>query len=100
MHKCNITSNDLVSDKEEDYMKQYNETVQKMINFDDVAKENIKKKHNQDWPQIPDHPYRILITGGSRSGKTNSLFNLIHQQPDIDKVYLHTKDHMKQNINF
>ena len=43
MHKCNITSNDLVSDKEEDYMKQYNETVQKMINFDDVAKENIKK---------------------------------------------------------
>ena len=49
MHKCNITSNDLVSDKEEDYMKQYNETVQKMTNFDDVAKENIKK-HNQDWP--------------------------------------------------
>ena len=80
-------------------MQQYNETVQKMINFDDVAKEHIKK-HNQDWPQIRDHPYRILITGGSRSGKTNSLFNLIHQQPDIDKVYLYTKDHMKQNINF
>ena len=28
-----------------------------MINFDDVVKENIKK-HNPDWPQIPDHPYK------------------------------------------
>ena len=35
-----------------------------MINFDDVTKENIKAR-NQNWPQIPDHPYRILITGGS-----------------------------------
>ena len=52
-----------------------------------MLQKNIKK-HNQDWPQIPDHPYRILITGGSKSGKTNSLFNLIHQQPNIDKVYL------------
>ena len=24
--------------------------------------------------------------------KTNSLFNLIIQQPDIDKIYLYTKD--------
>ena len=30
----------------------------------------------------PYHPYRILIIGGSGSGKTNSLFNLInHQDP-------------------
>ena len=28
-----------------------------MINFDDVTKENIKE-HNQNRPQIPDHPYR------------------------------------------
>ena len=26
---------------------------QKMINFDDVTKENIKK-HNSNWPQISD----------------------------------------------
>ena len=40
--------------------------MQKLINFDDdVTKENIKLD-NADWPQIPDHPYRILITGGSR----------------------------------
>ena len=62
-----------------------------MINFDDVTKEN-KKEHNPNWPQIPDHSYRILIIGGSGSGKTNSLFNLINQQPDIDKIYLYTKN--------
>ena len=36
--------------------------------------------------------YKILIIGGSGSAKTNSLFNLINQQPDIDKSYLYTKD--------
>ena len=39
-----------------------------MINFNDIAKENIKK-HNPNWSQIPDHLYRILITEGSGSGK-------------------------------
>ena len=47
-----------------------------MINFDDDTKENIKD-YNPNWPQLPDHPYRILIIGGSESGKRNSLFNLI-----------------------
>ena len=37
-----------------------------MLNFDDVVKENIKEL-NPNWPKIPDHPYRILITGGSGS---------------------------------
>ena len=57
-----------------------------MINFDDVTKENIKE-HNPNWSQIPDpdHPYRILIFGGSGSGKTNSLINLINHQPNINK---------------
>ena len=40
----------------------------KMINFDDVTKENIKEE-NANWPQISDHPYRILIIGASGSGK-------------------------------
>ena len=61
-----------------------------MINFDDAIKKETKE-HNPNWPEIPDHPYRILITGGSASGKTNSLFNLINQQPDIDKIYLYGK---------
>ena len=57
-----------------------------MINFDYVIKEETKE-HNPNWPGIPDHPYRILITGDSGSEKTNSLSNLINQQPDIDKIY-------------
>ena len=36
--------------------------------------------------------YRILIIGGSGSGKTNALLNLIENQPDIDKVYLYVTD--------
>ena len=48
-----------------------------MVNLEDVTKENIKK-HNPDCPQIPDCPYRMLIIGGSGSGK-KLLFNLIKQ---------------------
>ena len=59
----------------------------------------MKIKHNSKWPNIPDHPYRILITGGSRSGKTNTLFNSINNQPDSNKIYLYTKILIKQNIN-
>ena len=62
-----------------------------MINFDDIVNEN-KIKHNKNWPYIPDHPYRILIIGGSGSGKTSVLLNLIEKQPDIDKIYLYAKD--------
>ena len=62
-----------------------------MINFDDVTKENIKE-HNPDWQQIPDHPYGLLKNGDSGSGKTNSLFNLVSQQLNIDKIYLYAKD--------
>ena len=47
-----------------------------MINYDDVTKENIKR-NNLNWPRIPDHPYKILMIGGSGSGKINSLLNLI-----------------------
>ena len=62
-----------------------------MINFDDYTHEN-KIEHNLNWPCIPDHPHRILIVGGSGSGKTNALLNLINNQPDIDKIYLYAKD--------
>ena len=60
-----------------------------MINFDDIVNEN-KTTHKKYWPYIPDHPYRILLIGGSGSGKTNALLNLIEK--NINKIYLYTKD--------
>ena len=62
-----------------------------MINFEDVIKENIKE-HNPDWTEILDHLCRPLITGGSGSGKTKALFNVINQRPDIDYFYLYAND--------
>ena len=62
-----------------------------MINFDEYTSEN-RINHNPNWPYILDHPYRILIIVGSGSGKTNTLLNLINNQPDIDKIYLYAKD--------
>ena len=62
-----------------------------MINFDDYTNE-IKTEHNLKWSYIPDLPYRVLIIGGSGSGKTKALLNLIYNQPDIDKIYLYVKD--------
>ena len=55
--------------------------------------QSVEINNNLNWPFIPDHSYRILITDGSGSGKTNVLLNLIkHQRPDIDNIYLYVKD--------
>ena len=70
-----------------------------MINFDDYVIEN-KAKHDKNWPYIPDHPYRILIIGGSGSRKTDLLLNLIENQPEIDKMYLYAKDPYKAKYQY
>ena len=54
-------------------------------------------EYNANLPQIPYHPYRILIIGGSGSAKTNSLFNLI---TDIDKNSLYAKDPYEAKYQF
>ena len=48
-----------------------------MINLDGITNEN-NIERNEKWPYISDHPYRILIIGGSGSGKTKALINLIN----------------------
>ena len=70
-----------------------------MFNLDDITNEN-KKEHYKKWPYIPDHPYRILIVGGSGSGKTNALLNLIKELDDIDKIYLYAKDLSEPKYEF
>ena len=65
-----------------------------MFNFDYITKENIKE-HNPNGPETHDHPYQVLIIGGSGSGKTNALLNPINHEPDIDKIYLYAKDPYK-----
>ena len=50
-----------------------------MFNLDDITNEN-NENHNKNWPYIPDHPYRMLIIGGSGSGKTYALLHLIKEQ--------------------
>ena len=62
-----------------------------VINFDDCMNEN-KTENNSKGSYISDHPYRILIIGGSGFGKTNALLNLITNKLDIDKTYLYAKD--------
>ena len=62
-----------------------------MINLDIITNGN-NKEHTKKWPYIPDHPYRILIIGGSGSGKRNALLHLTEGQDDIDKIYLYGKD--------
>ena len=62
-----------------------------MINLDSITSEN-NKEHNEKWPNIPDHPHRVLIIGGSGSAKKTTLLRLINEQDVIDKIYLHAKD--------
>ena len=79
--------------------KQINEPIYKSntktTNVYDNTKENIKEQ-NVNWQDTPIHPYRILLVGGSRSGKTNALLSLISHQPDIIKIYFIPKIRMKK----
>ena len=70
-----------------------------MINLDNISNKN-NKKHNEKWPHIPDHPYRILIIGGAGSEKTNIFLNLINEQDDIDKINSYAKDLSELNYEF
>ena len=84
-------------------MWQYNKKNTKKIIYDDATKENINKC-NLNCPRFPDHSYRILLTGGTGSGKTNALVSLIKQQDGeysiIDKSDLCFKDPFEAKYQF
>ena len=67
-----------------------------MFNLDDITNKS-NKEHK--WPFIPDHQFRILIIGGSGSGKTRTLVNFTSQD-DIDKIYLYAKDLSEPKYGF
>ena len=71
-----------------------------MLNLDDITNKKKNKKQNKKWPLIPDHPYRILIIGGSGSRKTNAMLNSINEQDDVDKIYLYAKDLRETKYDF
>ena len=70
-----------------------------MINLDNITNKN-SKKHNENWPYIPDYPCRILIISGSGSERENALINLINEQNDIDKIYLYARDLSKAKYEY
>ena len=70
-----------------------------MTNFGDAAKGNMKEHKSLNWPQNPDHPYKILVIRGSGSEKINSLFNLINCQPDID-IFVYALKHLNDSKAF
>ena len=51
-------------------------------------------------PQILDYWYSILKVRVFGTGKTNSLFNLISHQQDINKTYLCAKDPYEAKYQF
>ena len=73
-----------------------------MFNLDGIQNKH-NKDHNNKWPYIPDHPQRMLIIGGSGSGKTNALLNLTKEQDSdslIVKIYLYPKDLKERKYQF
>ena len=67
-----------------------------MFNLDTIANRN-NKDDDKNWP------YKMLIIGPSRSGKTNTLLNLIQKQNNnnaIDKIYLYAKDLSEPKYQF
>ena len=58
-----------------------------MIILDSIVNDK-NEKHKENWPYIPDHPYLILTIGGSGSGKTNTLLNLINERRDRQNLLI------------
>ena len=66
-----------------------------------ILQKKTSKKDNPNWPEISDHPLRILKIAGSGSGKSNSfILNMINQQLDINKIHLYAKDPYKAKYQF
>lgn len=72
-----------------------NSNTFQIVNFDDICTNDENKKEKKCC-FMPNHPFRMLMCGGSGSGKTNVLINMITQFLDFDKIYIYTK-HVDQD---
>ena len=81
-------SEDIIHVKEN--IERYN-IIQRCLTLTMSQKKDIKT-YNPNQPEIPDHPYRILIIGGLESAKVNVLLHLRNHEHDTDKYYLYPKD--------
>ena len=70
-----------------------------MIDLDSITNKT-NKEHCKNWSFIPDHPYKVLIIGGSGSGETSAVLNLISKQDHIDKIYLYAEDLSEPKYEF
>ena len=62
--------------------------------------QSVKINHNWNYPYMPDHPCRTFIIGGSGSGRTYVLLNIIkYQRPDIKQIFYTSKIHLNKSIN-
>ena len=59
-----------------------------------------KKADKLDLPKNVDHIFKILIIGGSGSGKTNVLLNLINHKLYNDKIYWYAKGPYEAKYQF
>ena len=66
-----------------------------MLNLD-----NIVSNKNTSFSEDNNCPFRMLIVGPSRSGKTNNLLHLINNLHPIDKIYLYAKDIHKSKYEY
>ena len=64
-----------------------------------LQKENVKQ-YSLSWSKTLDHPYRILITGGSGSRATNALLNLTSHKLNTDNIYLYSKNTYEAKYQF
>ena len=63
-----------------------------MFNFDVITNDN-NVRYNLKWPYITDHLYKVLMIGGSGSGKRYALFDLIIEQDElVDKIFLYANN--------
>ena len=72
--------------------------MEDFIDFSALIKSRLEVDQNDEL--MPQHPFRMLVVGGSGSGKTNMVMNLIMSKLKYDRLYLYAKDLEEDKYNF